>query len=107
MRAGAFHEPCAGEANEASRDGQRRDALMQDDHAQDHGDHGDEERGAGSASGFLAAGKQASVAKPMQIRTKQTPFGPIAFKPSAMKRNEAPQMRPGRMSNSQPLVKTA
>ena len=49
-----------------------------------------------------AEGKQARVRKPMTMRTKATPLGPMARSPSAMKRNDAPQIRPGRMSKSQP-----
>jgi hypothetical protein len=45
------------------------------------------------------------VAQPMQMRTNVTPQGPIARKPSAMKRNEAPQIRPGMMRSSQPVLK--
>ena len=56
------------------------------------------------ATGFLAEGNRASVANPMQIRTKETPLGPMERRPSAMKRKEAPQMRPGIMRSSHPLV---
>src|SRR2546423_7056243 len=56
------------------------------------------------ATGFLAAGNSASVANPMHIRTNATPFGPMERSPSAIKRKEAPQMSPGMMRSSQPLV---
>ena len=58
------------------------------------------------ATGFRADGNQASVANPIQIRTKQTPLGPIARKPSAINRKEAPQMRPGATRSSHALCKT-
>src|SRR5262245_34022506 len=48
-----------------------------------------------------AAGTSDSVAKPMAMRTKVTPFGPTERRLSAMKRYEAPQMRPGRISSAQ------
>jgi len=52
------------------------------------------------ATGFLAAGNRASVENPMQILKKVTPFGAIARNPSAMKRKEAPHMRPGTMRSA-------
>ena len=55
------------------------------------------------ATGFLAAGNSASVAKPMQIRRNEIPFGPADFSPSAINRKEAPQMRPGTIRSSQPV----
>jgi hypothetical protein len=57
------------------------------------------------ATGFLADGNNASVRKPTAIRKNATPLGPIERNPSAMKRKEAPQMRPGRTRSSQALVK--
>ena len=42
-----------------------------------------------------ASGTRARVTKPMRIRRKVIPFGGRAVRPSAMKRNDAPQMRPG------------
>src|SRR5262245_61448150 len=48
-----------------------------------------------------AAGTSDSAPKPMARRTKVTPFGPIERRLSAMKRYEAPQMRPGRISSAQ------
>ena len=57
------------------------------------------------ATGFLADGNNASVANPTQIRTNETPFGPMERSPSAMSRKEAPQMRPGMTSRSQSLFK--
>ena len=55
------------------------------------------------ATGFLAEGNKASVANPMLIRTKVRPLGPIARKPSAIKRNDAPQISPGMMRSNQPV----
>jgi hypothetical protein len=49
------------------------------------------ERGTGRRE----AGSRDSVIKPTRMRTKVTPLGPIDASPSAMKRNEAPQMIPG------------
>jgi len=49
------------------------------------------ERGTGRRE----AGSRDSVTKPTRMRTKVTPLGPIDRSPSAMKRNEAPQMIPG------------
>jgi len=43
------------------------------------------------------------VRKPTRIRVKVTPFGPIASRPSAMKRKDAPQMVPGTMSRTQSI----
>ncbi len=48
-----------------------------------------------------AAGKSASAANPTRMRTKVTPFGPIARSPSAMNKNDAPQMIPGPARRSQ------
>ena len=45
--------------------------------------------------GLRAAGNNARVAAPTKRRTKVMPLGPMAFNPSAMKRNDAPQMIPG------------
>jgi hypothetical protein len=56
--------------------------------------------------GLRAAGIKDSVAKPMTIREKVTPFGATDFKPSAMNRNEAPQMRPGMTTRSQSVEET-
>src|SRR4051812_40797077 len=53
---------------------------------------------------FRAAGKKESVAKPMAMRMNETPFGPIARRPSAMKRNDAPQITPGVATRSQSAV---
>jgi hypothetical protein len=50
---------------------------------------------ADRSAGLRAAGNNVRVANPMHRRTKAMPFGPIAFNPSAMKRNVAPQMSPG------------
>jgi hypothetical protein len=41
------------------------------------------------------------VRKPIAMRAKVTPFGSTAFKPSAMNRNDAPQIMPGRTNNAQ------
>src|SRR3954468_1748176 len=54
--------------------------------------------------GLRAAGKNESVAKPIAMRMNETPFGAIARKPSAMKRNDAPQMMPGVATRSQSAV---
>src|SRR5258707_8403790 len=51
--------------------------------------------------GFRAAGIRASVPKPTTILTKVRPHGAIARRPSAMKRNDAPQTMPGATSSSQ------
>ncbi len=59
---------------------------------------------AARATGFLADGNSASVANPITIRTKATPFGPIERNPSAIKRKEAPQIKPGMRRRIQPLV---
>ena len=40
----------------------------------------------------------------MAMRAKVTPNGPVAVRPSAMKRNEAPQTRPGTASSAQSEV---
>ena len=53
------------------------------------------------AIGARAAGTQESAAKPTAIRMNVTPFGAIACRPSAMNRNEAPQMIPGRTRTPQ------
>ena len=53
------------------------------------------------ASGPRAAGISDSVRKPTRMRTNVTPFGPRASSPSAMNRNDAPQMTPGRISSSE------
>jgi hypothetical protein len=61
-------------------------------------------------TGFHAAGKRARVAKPATMRRKVTPLGPTASNPSAMKRKEAPHIKPGRMSTSRsalPLLASA
>src|SRR6476661_11032327 len=47
----------------------------------------------------------ARVRKPTRMRVKVTPFGPITSRPSAMKRNDAPQMTPGTMSRIQSMEK--
>ena len=54
-------------------------------------------------TGRRAAGTKDRVAKPIRIRRKVMPFGGIAPSPSAMKRNEAPQMSPGAARRSQSL----
>jgi hypothetical protein len=48
-------------------------------------------------------GKTARVRNPTRMRVKVTPFGPIASSPSAMNRNEAPQMAPGTMRRIQSI----
>src|SRR4051812_22136984 len=58
-------------------------------------------RHADLSMGFLAAGNKESVAKPIAMRMNETPFGAIARRPSAMKRNDAPQMTPGVATRSQ------
>ena len=55
------------------------------------------------STGFREEGNNASVANPTQIRMKQTPFGPSERSPSAMNRNDAPEIRPGITSSSQPV----
>ena len=47
--------------------------------------------------------KSARVTNPTRMRVKVTPFGPIASRPSAMKRKEAPQMTPGTISRIQSM----
>ncbi len=42
-----------------------------------------------------AAGTTDKVKKPIKIRRKVMPFGGMAVSPSAMSRNDVPQMRPG------------
>ncbi len=54
------------------------------------------------STGLRAEGKQARVRKPMAMRKKARPLGLMARRPSAMKRNDAPQIRPGSTSKSQP-----
>src|SRR5438067_9543240 len=51
-----------------------------------------------------AAGKKESVRNPMTMRMNETPFGAVARNPSAMKRNDAPQMIPGMATRSQSAV---
>src|SRR3954454_9119843 len=51
------------------------------------------------AIGRRDAGSTDRVRKPTAMRQKVTPLGPIASSPSAMNRNDAPQMTPGRTSN--------
>ena len=46
-------------------------------------------------------GNSARVRNPTRMRVKVTPLGPIASSPSAMKRNDAPQMTPGTISRIQ------
>src|SRR5712691_3343102 len=48
-----------------------------------------------------AAGTSDSVRKPTAMRTNVTPFATAASSPSAMNRNDAPQLQPGRISSSQ------
>ena len=48
-----------------------------------------------------AAGNSASVRKPTEILVKVTPFGATDLSPSAMNRNDAPQMIPGIATSSQ------
>ena len=48
-------------------------------------------------------GNRARVRKPTRMRVKVTPLGPMASRPSAMKRNEAPQMAPGTMRRTQSM----
>ena len=52
------------------------------------------------ASGRRAAGTTESVRKPMTRRTNVTPSGAMASSPSAMNRNDAPQIAPGTTSNA-------
>ena len=52
------------------------------------------------ASGCRAAGSTARVRNPMSRRMKVTPSGAIASRPSAMKRNDAPQIAPGTISSA-------
>ena len=52
------------------------------------------------ASGRRAAGMIESVRKPMNRRTNVTPRGAMASSPSAMNRNDAPQIAPGTTSNA-------
>jgi hypothetical protein len=54
-------------------------------------------------TGRREPGNSASVRKPTRMRVNVTPFGPIASRPSAMKRNDAPQMTPGTMSRIQSI----
>ncbi len=49
---------------------------------------------------FHARGNSASVMKPITIRTNATPLGPMDRRPSAIKRKEAPQIRPGMRTSS-------
>src|SRR5712692_11273363 len=51
--------------------------------------------------GRRAAGTSESVRNPIAMRVNVTPFGATASRPSAMNRNDAPQMQPGRISSSQ------
>ena len=55
--------------------------------------------------GARAAGTNDSVANPTAIRTKVTPSGASASRPSAMNRNDAPQMRPGSTSSAQSVAR--
>ncbi len=48
-------------------------------------------------------GNRARVRNPTRIRVKVTPLGPIASRPSAMNRNDAPQIVPGTMSRIQSM----
>jgi hypothetical protein len=50
--------------------------------------------------GFRADGNRDSVTRPIDTRTKVIPKGPTARIPSAMNRNDAPQIRPGTASNN-------
>ena len=52
------------------------------------------------ASGRRAAGTIERVRKPMSRRTKVTPRGAMASSPSAMNRNDAPQIVPGTTTNA-------
>ena len=52
------------------------------------------------ASGRRTPGTSESVRKPMSRRTKVTPSGAIASSPSAMNRNDAPQITPGTTSSA-------
>ncbi len=52
------------------------------------------------ASGRRAAGTAERVRKPMSSRAKVTPRGAMASSPSAMNRNDAPQIVPGTTSNA-------
>ena len=54
--------------------------------------------------GRRAAGIADSVRNPIRIRRNVTPFGPTDSSPSAMKRNDAPQMQPGRTRSSQSIT---
>ena len=52
------------------------------------------------ASGRRAAGTTDRVRKPMNRRMNVTPSGAMASSPSAMNRNDAPQIAPGTTSNA-------
>ena len=54
-------------------------------------------------TGRREPGNSARVRNPTRMRVKVTPLGPIASSPSAMKRNDAPQMTPGTMSRIQSM----
>ena len=54
--------------------------------------------------GRLAAGIVERVRKPIRMRRKVTPFGPTDSSPSAMNRNDAPQIQPGSRSSSQSIT---
>ena len=54
--------------------------------------------------GCRAPGTRLSVRKPMRMRMNVTPSGATAVSPSAMKRNEAPQITPGRTMSSQSIT---
>ena len=54
--------------------------------------------------GRRALGTSPRVTKPTRMRAKVSPFGATERSPSAMKRNDAPQMRPGPRSSSQSAI---
>ncbi len=53
------------------------------------------------ATGRRADGNRDSVRNPIAMRVNVTPFGSTAARPSAMNRNDAPQITPGTTSNAQ------
>jgi hypothetical protein len=55
-------------------------------------------------TGRRAADTRDRQANPMAARTKVTPAGAITSRPSAMNRNDAPQMTPGTTSNDREIT---
>ena len=54
--------------------------------------------------GLRAPGTRLRVRNPIAMRMNVTPSGGTAVSPSAMKRNEAPQITPGRTMSSQSIT---